>query len=147
MRRRRYFVGLIAALMAASTLMLAAGAAPAGAASDCNESMNPAASGNASGLIVSCTFSSAGAATSLVIQDYADAEWHYGAARTVAVSVIRTGAAPGTVAAGATLQVCPNNLTAASATCFGAASSNPAGQLSIGNGPALDINHSIENPL
>ena len=47
----------------------------------------------------------------------------------------------------ATLQVCPDNLTAASGTCFGAASSNPAGQLHIGGGPAGDIDHSIENPV
>jgi len=145
MRRRRYFVGLIAALMAASGLMLAA--APAGAASSCNESMNPAASGNASGLIVSCVFSAAGIAPQITIKDYADAVWHYGQARTVAVSVIRTGAAPGVVAAGAVLQVCPDNLTAASGTCFGAASSNPAGQLHLGGGPAADKNHSVENPL
>jgi len=145
MRRRRYFVGLIAALMAASTLMITA-AAPAGAASDCDESMNPAASGNASGLIVSCVFSAAGVAPQITITDYADAVWHYGSARTVAVSVTRTGAAPGTVTSGALIKVCPLNNTTAAATCFGAAASNPAGQLNVGAGPGGDINHSIENP-
>jgi hypothetical protein len=144
MRRRRYFVGLIAALMAASGLLITA-AAPAGAASTCDESMNPAASGNASGLIVSCVFSAAGVSPQITITDYADAVWHYGQGRTVAVSVTRTGTAPGTVTSGALVKVCPDNNTTAATTCFGAAASDPPGQLHIGGGPGGDINHSIEN--
>jgi len=130
--------------MAASGLLITA-AAPAGAASTCDESMNPAASGNASGLIVSCVFSAAGVSPQITITDYADAVWHYGSARTVAVSVTRTGAAPGTVTSGALVKVCPDNNTTAATTCFGTAASDPPGQLHIGGGPGGDINHSLEN--
>ena len=138
---RRYFVGLVAGLMAASTLVLAG---PAGAASSCDESMNPAASGNASGLIVACTFSSAGVSTGLTIQDYADAEWHWGAARSANVTVARTtvGGVPST-AGKLTIKSRPLNNTAA-ASC----ANSPAGQTAIPAGnlaiSALDINHSIE---
>jgi len=45
----------------------------------------------------SSTFSSAGVSSALTIEDYADAQWHFGGARTVAVYATRTGAAPGTV--------------------------------------------------
>jgi hypothetical protein len=121
-------------------------AGPAGAVSTCDESMNPAAGGNASGLIVACNFSNAGVSTALTIQDYADAEWHFGAARTVAVAVTRTGAAPGTVT-GSVIKTCATNNTTAAATCFGVAAAQPAGALQIGSGPQLDTNHSIENPL
>ena len=65
-------------------------AGPAGAANACNESMNPAASGNSSGLIVACTFDSTGTSSALSITDYDDAVWHYGAARNVQVTVQRT---------------------------------------------------------
>jgi hypothetical protein len=108
--------------------------------------MNPASQGNASGLIVACTFSSAGVSSALTITDYADAVWHYGAARAVMVGVTRTGAAPGTVS-GSNLKTCATNNTAAAATCFGVASSNPAGSLALGTGPNKDMNHSVENPL
>jgi len=140
MRRRRYFVGLAAALMAASTLVISA--APAGAASDCNESMNPAAGGNASGLIVSCVFSSAGVSTALTIHDYADAVWHFGQARSVNVTVQRTGS-PGTTAGKLTIKSRPTNNTAL-ASC----ANSPAGQTGVPAGnlaiTAADTNRSIE---
>jgi hypothetical protein len=122
-------------------------AGPAGAASSCDESMNPAAGGNASGLIVACTFSSAGVSTGLTIQDYADAQWHFGGARTVAVGVTRTGAAPGTVS-GSVIKTCATNNTTLGVACFGstAAAGQAPGALQIGAGPGTDINHSVENP-
>jgi hypothetical protein len=122
-------------------------AGPAGAASSCDESMNPAAGGNASGLIVACTFSSAGVSTGLTIQDYADAQWHFGGARTVSVGVTRTGTAPGTVS-GSVIKTCATNNTTAAVACFGstAALGQSPGALQIGAGPGTDINHSVENP-
>jgi hypothetical protein len=107
--------------------------------------MNPASQGNSSGLIVACTFSSTGVSAALTISDYADAVWHFGAARTVAVGVTRTGTNPGTVS-GSNLKTCATNNTATAATCFGVASSNPAGSLALGTGPNTDFNHSVENP-
>ena len=108
--------------------------------------MNPAAGGNASGLIVACTFSSLGVSSALTIQDYADAQWHFGSARTVAVYATRTGTAPGTVT-GSVIHTCLTNNTTAATTCAGVASSDPAGSLQIGAGPGTDINHSVENPV
>ena len=119
-------------------------AGPAGAANACNESMNPAASGNSSGLIVACTFDSTGTASSLSITDYDDAVWHYGAARNVNVTVTRTGGTAGTTAGQTTIKSRPTNNTAA-ASCAG----SPAGQTGIPAGnlaiTAADINHSVEN--
>jgi len=114
-------------------------AGPAGAANACNESMNPAASGNSSGLIVGCTFDSTGTASSLTITDYADAVWHYGATRSVAVSGIRTGATAPGVVGGAQVVGCATNNTAAAVACAGGTA--PAGNLAIS---AADINHSVE---
>jgi len=121
-------------------------AGPAGAASTCDESMNPAAGGNASGLIVACTFSNLGVSSALTIQDYADAQWHFGGARTVAVYATRTGTAPGTVT-GSVIHTCLTNNTTAATTCAGVAASDPAGALQLGAGPGTDINHSVENPV
>jgi hypothetical protein len=106
--------------------------------------MNPAASGNSSGLIVACTFDSTGTASSLSITDYDDAVWHYGAARNVNVTVTRTGGTAGTTAGQTTIKSRPTNNTAA-ASCAG----SPAGQTGIPAGnlaiTAADINHSVEN--
>jgi hypothetical protein len=125
MRCRGFVVGLTAALLAVSSIIIFAG--PAGAISNaCDETMNPAGGGNASGLIVACTFASkADAGTQLLINDYDNAVWHYGASRNVNVTVARTGAAPGTTAGQTTITT-----TATSAT-----------QLAI---TAADVNHSIE---
>jgi hypothetical protein len=101
--------------------------------------MNPAASGNASGLIVACTLD-APLGTSNIIQDYADAVWHYGAARNVSVSAVRTGAAPG-VPSGNVISFCATNNTTAAAACLGGTA--PAGNLALS---AADVNHSIEAP-
>jgi hypothetical protein len=144
MRCRGVFIGLTAALLAASSIMIFAG--PAGAASSCNESMNPAAQGNSSGLIVACTFSSAGAGSALTISDYDDAQWHYGAARNVNVTVARTGGTAGTTAGKLTIKSRPTN-NAVLASC----ANSPAGQTGIPAGnlaitPA-DVNHSIEFAL
>jgi len=96
MRRRRYFVGLAALLVAASMILIAApaGATGFGAATvgsdDCVNSMNPANNGNTSGLYIACVFSSAAqAGTSLTIDDYKDAVWHAGAVRQVTATVSR----------------------------------------------------------
>ncbi len=138
MRCRGLFVGLTAALMAASSIMIFAG--PAGAASSCNESMNPAAQGNASGLIVACTFSNAGAGSALTVTDYDDALWHYGAARSVNVTVQRTNSS---TAGKLTIKSRPTNNTVV-ASC----ANSPAGQTGIPAGnlaiTAADVNHSIE---
>src|SRR5712691_12932208 len=122
MRCRGLFVGLTATFLACSSIFIRVG--PAGAASSCDESMNPAAAGNASGLIVACTFSSAGVSSALTIQDYADAAWHFGGARTVAVYAVRTGAAPGTVS-GSVIKTCVTNNTTAAAACAGVAAAQP----------------------
>jgi hypothetical protein len=109
--------------------------------------MNPAASGNSSGLIVACTFDSTGTASSLSITDYDDAVWHYGAARNVNVTVARTtvGGVPST-AGKTTIKSRPTNNTAA-ASCV----NSPAGQTGIPAGnlaiTAKDINHSVEFAL
>jgi hypothetical protein len=119
-------------------------AGPAGAANACDETMNPAASGNSSGLVIGCTFDSTGTASSLTITDYADAVWHYGAARNVNVTVTRTGGTAGTTAGQTTIKSRPTNNTAL-ASCAGSPAGQtgiPAGNLAIG---AADINHSIEN--
>jgi hypothetical protein len=106
--------------------------------------MNPAASGNASGLIVSCVFSAAGVSPQITITDYADAVWHYGAARNVNVTVARTtvGGVPST-AGKLTIKSRPTN-NAVAASC----ANSPAGQTAIPAGnlaiTAADINHSIE---
>jgi len=126
--------------MAVGSIMIGAGAA--GAANACDESMNPAASGNSSGLIVACTFDSTGTSSALSITDYDDAVWHYGAARNVNVTVQRTGS-PGTTAGKLTIKSRPTNNTAA-ASC----ANSPAGQTGIPAGnlaiTAADVNHSIE---
>ena len=80
MRRRRYFVGLIAALVAAGSTMISlprrSARQPRG-----NENMNPASESQMSGLIVTCLFDTkADAGTGLNINDYASAAWHSGAA-------------------------------------------------------------------
>jgi hypothetical protein len=129
--------------MAVGSIMIMAG--PAGAANACNESMNPAASGNSSGLVVACTFDSTGTASALTITDYADAVWHYGAARNVNVTVARTTVGGVSSTAGkTTIKSRPTNNTAA-ASCAG----SPAGQTGIPAGnlaiAAADINHSVEN--
>jgi hypothetical protein len=123
MRRRRYFVGLAALLVAASTIILAG---PAGALTDdCQNTMNPAQNGNASGLSVACTFvSGASAGTSLIIDDYKDAVWHAGNARQVTVTVNRNGA---------------NKEAGNYVLKF-------AGGAALEKGPTTaDVNHSIEN--
>jgi hypothetical protein len=139
MRCRGFLIGLTAALMAVSTVMIGAG--PAGAANSCDETMNPAAEGNASGLIVSCLLDSPGA--SLVIEDYADAVWHYGAARNVNVTVQRTA---NSTAGKTTIKSRPTNNTTV-ASC----ANSPAGQTGIPAGnleiSAADINHSVENAV
>src|SRR6266550_4321161 len=125
MRRRRYFVGLFAALMAASTILIATAAAPAGAvqSSHCKETMDPSGQGNASGLSVSCEFSSAGLSPQIRITDYKDAVWHYGAARTVAVFVKRpTG---GVSFQANPIYTCATNNAVAGAACQGG--TQPAG--------------------
>jgi len=121
MRFRRYFVGLAAVLMAVTSTIIIAG--PAGAVSNtCNSTMNPAANGGASGLIVACTFTNkANAGASLTINDYNDAVWHYGASRNVSVTFNPTVL---------------NATITTTATC--------ATQLAIGAGPAGDVNHSVE---
>lgn len=141
MRCRGFFVGLTAALLAVSAVVIGAG--PAGAVNACNNSMNPAASGNSSGLIVACTLDSP-VGTSSIIEDYADAVWHYGAARSVAVSAIRTGTAPGTPS-GNVIQFCATNNTTASVACSGstAAAGAAAGNLGLST---ADVNHSVEYP-
>jgi hypothetical protein len=132
MRGHRYLVGLAAALMAASTIILAG---PAGAviSNACTEGNNPGLQGNASGLTGACTFTAAGisGATAFTIAEYGDAEWLYGAARNITgVKEKRTGTAPGTTAGQTTFQ---NT----------AAGVNNAGNLPIG---VNFINHSIEGP-
>src|SRR3954469_12099777 len=107
MRCRGFLVGLTAALMAVGAIMIGAGAA--GAANACDESMNPAASGNSSGLIVACTFDNNGLASSISITDYDHAAWHYGAARNVNVTVQRTGSS---TAGKLTIKSRPTNNTA-----------------------------------
>jgi hypothetical protein len=132
------FVGLTAAVLAVSSIMILAG--PAGAANACDESMNPAASGNSSGLIVACTFDSTGTASTISITDYDDALWHYGAARNVNVTVQRTNSS---TAGKTTIKSRPTNNTA-TASCV----NSPAGQTGIPAGnlqiSAADINHSVE---
>jgi hypothetical protein len=147
MRRRRYFVLLAAALMAAATIAIAS---PAGAISNtCTESMNPAGQGQSSGLTVACTFASGTAAgTNLTVTDAFDPTtktggiWHYGEARNVAVTVKRTGASPGTTAGQTTISTCAtNNLTTQPITAACPTPGDPAGNLAI---TAADINHSVE---
>jgi hypothetical protein len=106
--------------------------------------MNPAASGNSSGLIVACTFDNNGLASSISITDYDDALWHYGAARNVQVTVARTTVGGVSSTAGkTTIKSRPTNNTAA-ASC----ANSPAGQTAIPAGnleiSAADINHSVE---
>jgi len=124
MRRRRYFVGLVAGLVAVGTMIFAT---PAGAGT-CNNSMNPANNGNSSGLIVACTFANAAeAGTSLTIDDYKDALFHAGAARSVSITA--------TKAANAT------------ANWAGLLTVKWAGTSTTQLGPsAADVNHSMENP-
>jgi hypothetical protein len=142
MRCRGFFVGLTAALLAVCSVIIVAG--PAGAANACEESMNPAAAGNASGLVVGCTFDSP-LGTSIIIEDYADAVWHYGAARNVHVTVARTTVAGVPSTAGkTTIKSRPTNNTTV-ASCV----NSPAGQTGIPAGnleiTAADVNHSVEN--
>jgi len=144
MRCRGFVVGLSAALLAVSSIMILAG--PAGAVgSTCDMSMNPAAGGNASGLNVACILNNGDSGTSITITDYPDAVWHYGAARNVNVTVARTtvGGVPST-AGKTTIKSRPtNNLATASCANSPAGQTGiPAGNLAIG---AADINHSIEN--
>jgi len=136
---RLYIVSLLAVVMAIGTIVVAA---PAGAASSCKEEMNPALQGNSSALIVACTFSSAGVGSAVVVRDYADAVWHWGAARSVAVSAVRTGGnAPGTPT-GAIIKTCPTNNDVVAANCV-VPGGDPAGNLAIS---AADVNHSVEFP-
>lgn len=141
MRCRGFVVGLTAALLAVGSIMIMAG--PAGATNSCNESMNPAAGGNSSGLIIACEFDSTGTASSLTISDYADAVWHYGAARNVNVTVARTGGTVGTTAGKTTIKSRPTNSTTV-ASCANSPSGQtgiPAGNLALS---AADVNHSVE---
>jgi len=120
MRCRGFFVGLTAALLAVCSIIIVAG--PAGAVTNnCDEVMNPAAGGNSSGLLVACTFASkADAGTQLLINDYDNAVWHYGASRNVNVTF---------------------NPTVLNAVITTTATS--ATQLAIG---AADVNHNVEFP-
>jgi len=72
--------------------------------------MNPAAGGNASGLNVACVFNSGDAGSQVNVTDYADAVWHYGAARNVNVTVQRTSSS---TAGKTTIKSRPTNNTAA----------------------------------
>src|SRR6185503_15135838 len=98
MRCRGFFVGLTAALMAVTSVIIVAGPA-GGLANECHEGMDPYGNGNASGLTVACTFiSGAAAGISFTMEDAYDATadgtavpagalYHYGAARTVNVTL------------------------------------------------------------
>jgi hypothetical protein len=138
MHVRKYFVGVAAFLMAATTIVIAG---PAGAASSCTETMNPAANGNSSGLTVACEFSAAGTSAAITIDDYADAVWHYGAARKVAITIKVVG---GSSANQTTIKTCPtNNAKTAKITGTCPTPGAPPGMLAI---TSADINHSIEFP-
>jgi len=138
MRRRRYFAGLAALLVAASMLMIAA---PAGATGfgtpstltgtdSCVTSMSPASSGNSSGLYIACNFASGltSAGSAFTILDYKDAVWHSSATRNVTVKVSR---ASGTGEAGNYV------LRWEGANAIATQQLGPT---------ASDVNHSIENP-
>jgi len=138
MRRRRYFAGLAALLVAASMLLIAAPAGAAGFGSPstltgtdtCVNSMNPANSGNSSGLYIACTFASGltSAGSALTILDYKNAVWHSAATRQVTVKVSRSSASG--EAGNYVLR-------------WEGANAIATQQL----GPqASDVNHSIENP-
>ena len=126
MRGRRYFVGLAAVLITASTLMMAG---PSGAAvsNACTETNNPGLQGQPAGLSVACTFTNAGLGTAITIDDFATAQWHAGAARSVNVTESKgqTGQPSGSTAGKTTIKT-----TATSTT-----------NLAIG---LNDVNHSIE---
>ncbi|MDQ1481101.1 MAG: hypothetical protein QOI44_1962, partial [Actinomycetota bacterium] len=138
---RRHIVGLAALAVAASTVFIAA---PASAAvvDACNEHQAPFAAGQPSGLKVACTFSNAGlnGLTALTITDYADAEWHAGAARRVSVTLqVTSGSTAGKLA----IRTCPTNDTNANAISAACPSpGSPPGNLTISS---ADVDHSIES--
>src|SRR2546428_6522163 len=117
--RRRVAIVAVLVLVGAGPVVVS-GAGPAGGIGNtCDETMNPAAQGSSSGLTVACTFTDAGASSSLTINDYDDAVWHYGAARDVNVTVTRTNSS---TARQVTIKPRPTNNTAA-VTC----ANSPAG--------------------
>ena len=152
MRCRGFFVGLTAALMAVTSIIIIAG--PAGAVTNaCIEDMNPAGQGNASGLTVACTFVSGAAvglnftltdaydATSDGLGPASGAIYHYGAARIVNVTATRTGAAPGVLTGANIISCATNNTTAAVSSAACPAPGALPGNLAFS---AADINHSVE---
>jgi hypothetical protein len=114
--------------MAAGTIIIAG---PAGAVTTaCTEKdVFLPLQGQPSGLEVACSFTSAGQFSSATITDYADAEWHAGAARNVLVAEQRGQAGQ------------PANSTAGSTHIHNTAASGTS--LPITN---ADSNHSIEGP-
>lgn len=128
MAGRRYFVTLVAAVIAASVLLISG---PAGAAvSDaCTETNNPGIEGNPAGLNVECTFTNAGLGTAITIKDYDSAVWHAGAVRNVSITESRgqTGQTSGSTAGKTYIK---DTTTTATSLAIGTA----------------DINHSIEGP-
>jgi hypothetical protein len=137
----RHHIVVLAVLAAVASTVFTA--APAGAVGDaCEEHQAPFAAGQSSGLKVACTFTTAGlnGLTSLTITDYADAEWHAGAARRVSVTVQVTS---GSTAGKLTIRTCPTNNTNAN-VIFAACPSpgSPSGNLAISS---TDVDHSIES--
>lgn len=138
MRRRRYFAGLAALLVAASMILIAAPAGAAGFGSpstltgtdSCVNSMSPANSGNSSGLVIACNFASGltSAGSALTVLDYKNAVWHSAATRNVTVKVSR---------ASATGEAGNYVLRWEGATAIATQQLGPQ---------ASDVNHSIENP-
>jgi len=139
--------------MAVCSIIIIAG--PAGAlANECHEGMDPYGNGNASGLTVACTFLSGTAAgLNFTMEDAYDATadgtavpagalYHYGAARTVNVTLSRTSAtvfSPANILKGCAT----NNTVAAVVSAACPAPGAAAGNLAFSQ---ADVNRSVEFP-